>query len=773
MDIFPQLKDNAYHIEAELGVGGGGVVYKAWHARLQKYVVLKRIRDESRLQLTGRTRSETDILKDLKHPNLPQLYDFIDDPSGIYTVIEYIPGKSFAALLKEGKKFTQQQIIYWAEQLSSALAYLHSQNPPVLHSDIKPANIMLTPGGDICLIDFNISLVLDGENASAIGLSHGYAPPEQYIENIADDKGAKDHICISDAETQLPTIPPSAPQSSPSVQAASASAQQASPSAPQSAPSAPQASPSAPQSAALVASAAQSTQSPSHAQASQSSPQTAPSQSGGAQSSQSSSSQRRAKARLDTRSDIYSLGATLYHLATGEKPLIASSEIKPLSSVKRFSDAFVYIVERCMERDSSKRFQTAASLHNAIINIHKYDTRLKAEQLKMAVAAIILFITFALFATLTLFGNYAMTQEKESRYYNAILDITNGNDARSAYNSAASIFPNRIDHYHAMALRLWDDGNYLGCMEYIKSVLGDLAVFQTVPESRRHLGDIYYILGNCYYYQPGMSDYALARGNFEIAIEYVSDNPLYFRDYAITLARTGRLAEAEQALETARGINLDSVSLTLLNGEIAAQKRDYVDALQYFKEVIDSASDEYLRYRAYAESDDILSGRIGQYERSVELLEDAINRKRVPYNLEVEIIERLANAWFKLENYDAAIVLLERLLTDNLTYAQPHIMLNLVRLLFITGDIDRADDVLNEMDAAFPGDYRTPMWRAFLENEKQSKTEVENRDYTKIKEFYNTANSLYNERTALNESDPEMQQLSRLIEQLKANKWID
>jgi len=180
MSLLPVLSDPAYSIEAELGAGGGSVVYKAWHSRLQKYVVLKRIKDESGLIQSGLQRAEVDILKNLKHTYLPQLYDFLDDPSGVYTVMEFIPGRSFAELLKETPRFGQKDVVRWAEQLSGALAYLHGQNPTVLHSDIKPANIMLTPEGDLCLIDFNISLLLDGDDAKALGLSHGYASPEQY-----------------------------------------------------------------------------------------------------------------------------------------------------------------------------------------------------------------------------------------------------------------------------------------------------------------------------------------------------------------------------------------------------------------------------------------------------------------------------------------------------------------------------------------------------------------------------------------------------------------
>lgn len=102
-------------------------------------------------------RQEVDILKNLNHMYLPQVLDFLTEGNDIYTVMSYIPGRSFKELLEEGSPFRPNQLIRWGMQLCSALNYLHGQNPPIIHGDIKPANIMLTPEGNICLIDFNIS----------------------------------------------------------------------------------------------------------------------------------------------------------------------------------------------------------------------------------------------------------------------------------------------------------------------------------------------------------------------------------------------------------------------------------------------------------------------------------------------------------------------------------------------------------------------------------------------------------------------------------------
>ena len=167
-----------YQIIGEIGSGGGGVVYKAKHLRLQTDVVVKQIRDEVRGKI--QSRQEADVLKNLKHPYLPRVYDFIETPEAVYTVMDFIPGISLDKALAQYKRFSQKQVLHWAQELGEALAYLHGQKPPIIHSDIKPANIILAPEGHICLIDFNISIVIDSAMKATLGISKGYSSPEQY-----------------------------------------------------------------------------------------------------------------------------------------------------------------------------------------------------------------------------------------------------------------------------------------------------------------------------------------------------------------------------------------------------------------------------------------------------------------------------------------------------------------------------------------------------------------------------------------------------------------
>ena len=172
-----------YELGQKIGAGGGGVVYLGRHIRLDKRVVLKA--DKRKLS-TGeeKLRNEVDLLKGLSHTYIPQVYDFVQAGDTVYTVMDYVEGESLDKLVKRRQAVPQRTIVKWACQLLEALDYLHSQKPHgILHGDIKPANIMLRPDGDICLIDFNIALALGEEGAVRVGYSMGYASPEQYISD--------------------------------------------------------------------------------------------------------------------------------------------------------------------------------------------------------------------------------------------------------------------------------------------------------------------------------------------------------------------------------------------------------------------------------------------------------------------------------------------------------------------------------------------------------------------------------------------------------------
>ncbi|MBR0410824.1 MAG: protein kinase [Eubacterium sp.] len=149
--------DNRYQIIKEIGKGGGGIVFLANHLSLKQKVVLKQIKFADSYTDQKMLRNEVDILKRLKHPALPQVYDFLKIDGLVFTAMEYIPGYSLQENMDAGTVFPQEKVLMWARQLSDILEYMHTRKHPVIHRDIKPSNIMLKPDWNVSLINFNIS----------------------------------------------------------------------------------------------------------------------------------------------------------------------------------------------------------------------------------------------------------------------------------------------------------------------------------------------------------------------------------------------------------------------------------------------------------------------------------------------------------------------------------------------------------------------------------------------------------------------------------------
>lgn len=718
------LSDPTYRAEAELGSGGGGVVYKAWHTRLQKYVVIKELKSSSAATIEAQ-RNEVEALKNVKSEYLPQVLDFIVEDGRVFTVMEFIEGESFDRLIDRGQKFSQQQVVKWFGQLASALTIIHKHN--ICHRDIKPANIMLQPNGDVCLIDFNAALV-SGNDVRLISRSLGYASPEQY--EIYERYKNKSNAPIVYGNSV------SAPMTSKTN---------------------------------LSGEETELLHNDEKTELLNNDNQLTDILSKSVDTQKTELLPPITNDKIDwKKSDIYSLGATMYHLLTGVRPPEKAADMKPIDKLGHFSEGIVSIIAQATKRVPDERFPSAKELYNAISDIHKLDTRWKVSQSKKIAAAIILPLAFALFATTTVFGYGVMAQEKEERYYSAVYEIVNGNDPQSSYNDALSMYWDRIDPYRAMAERLWNDVDLDVCQSYIEENLGNIAEFQVVPEALDDYGDIYYILGNTYYYQSGEPNYEAARSAFEVAVKYVKDNPIYYRDYAISLARTGHVSEAEDIIEKAQELSLDDETLNLLSGEIAFAKQEYESAVSHLEKVVNVTRDDYVRYRAYHTIDEVYK-LLGQTERSITMLTEAMDR--IPVNRVPEMTERLADAYVKEEDYKNAIKQFEKLNASGVP--QFHIMQNLSILYQYEGQYDNAANILDEMSDLFSNDYRVPMRRAYLEADRQSKLENEDRDYSITKQYYDTAVDLYNKNLKDGESDPEMQQLELIIQQLRENNWID
>ena len=178
--------DGKYEVLREIGRGGMSVVYLAMDTRLNKQWAVKEIRKKGNGKndevVVNSLLAEANLMKRLDHPSLPRIVDIIDNGLTIYVVMDYIEGESLDKILNEYGAQSEEMVIGWAKQLCDALGYLHSQKPPIIYRDMKPANVMLKPEGNIKIIDFGIAREYKEQNladTTVLG-TKGYAPPEQY-----------------------------------------------------------------------------------------------------------------------------------------------------------------------------------------------------------------------------------------------------------------------------------------------------------------------------------------------------------------------------------------------------------------------------------------------------------------------------------------------------------------------------------------------------------------------------------------------------------------
>jgi len=176
--------ERRYRITSLLGQGGMSRVYLAEDTRLNVRVAIKENLQTSH-EAQAQFLREAQILARLSHPNLPKVTDhFIDSTTGRqYLVMEYVEGEDLETMLKRTGPLPEATALAWMRQILDALEYLHRQQPPIIHRDVKPGNIKITPEGKAMLVDFGIAKVYDPRQATLTGaraVTPGYAPPEQY-----------------------------------------------------------------------------------------------------------------------------------------------------------------------------------------------------------------------------------------------------------------------------------------------------------------------------------------------------------------------------------------------------------------------------------------------------------------------------------------------------------------------------------------------------------------------------------------------------------------
>lgn len=666
--------NDTYVVRDRIGSGGGGVIYLAYHRRLQTNVVIKQIRDDIRSFVD--VRAEVDLLKSLRHSFLPQVYDFLEYEDGIYTVMEYIPGQNLLEALKKNGPVPEKMVLRWAEQLADALQYLHTRKPPVIHSDIKPANIMLTPDGSICLIDFNISMTGEGGRKKTIGVSPRYSPPEQYgsLQKYLRDMNAE------------------------SLSASTAGA-------------------------------------------------------GNRGASELLRELQGLTGRgVDGRSDLFSLGMTLYTLLTGRTADLQDVLQHPVNywnpSVSEELSAVIRILMSLRPKD---RFGSAAEFQYALKHLDRYGRSYKAKKRKQtliaaAAAGAVLLLGGGVLTGIS-FRNTKRREQYRSLVSQALEVQREDYDKALQYlGEAVKLFPEEPDAYLAeMSVRN-------SRLEYEETL--DFAVGTALPAvmGLSDNGQFNYLVAEAY---DGMGEEQEAVRYYGKAAEKSGGASGFLQDYIVALIRTGNTEEAERQMEVFEEGGGDE-SLGCFLRAMLENKAGHADQAE--KEALEglkTASDDRLKkalvlflsdlYEAEAAgAADRKEEKRELYEKRLSVLSDAAEGFG---SRDLELLEKRAAARYELarleenrEALDRAAADFEELLKLGLTRA--YLYQNIALIREAAGEYEEAGRVLREMRESFPEDYRGWYRSALLELELQAEKPAEQRDYSAAVSFYREAEKL-------------------------------
>lgn len=183
--------DQRFRILKQIGSGGTSAVYLARHVRAGKLWAIKEIRIDARVGARvawNSLNAEIEILKRLSHPLLPRIVDVVEEPGRFYVIMDYFEGRPLGEVLARTEGLTATQTLKIGIALCDVLQYLHGLDPPVIYRDLKPANIILRPDGQIRLIDFGAAISYG--RTPAVQICDGtpaYAAPEQ-LQGCSDER---------------------------------------------------------------------------------------------------------------------------------------------------------------------------------------------------------------------------------------------------------------------------------------------------------------------------------------------------------------------------------------------------------------------------------------------------------------------------------------------------------------------------------------------------------------------------------------------------------
>lgn len=738
-------------------LGGTGDLFAAHKKGLNIDVVIKRTQPRFRNVL--QQESEANILKSLKHQYLPRIYDVLYGEDGcLYTVMDLISGQNLQQYIEKNGPVSQKECWRWACQLCEVVQYLHQENrekPAIIHCDIKPGNVMITSSGDICLIDFNTSLIFQ-EEMEAVGVTDGYAAPEQYHNRKrvkrAEPKPARPPV-LPRNETILMETAGSAgaettlmdavegPRGETTLMESSGSAQQ--------------------DQTTLMCEAQPEAKTPVVQPVV---PKTEPRGEYGA---------------ISKATDIYAIGATFYYAVTGHTPEKSLEKVTPLRTYDpKISVSLQTILDRAMQKQPRDRFQDAGEMLRALKNVDQMDRGYQGYALRKRVITAALAASFALSAFSTFYGFEQLKLERENSYLLSLAQASQAETDREYENaeqlleSAIQQQPRRAEGYLQIATLYYRLGQYQNAIDRLDAAIasGNLSLKALDASS---VEQIYYIKGNCYVELQAYDDAVIQLQNAAAQPGAGTQN---YRSLAIALANDGKLEEAQKTLEILRERGASTGDCDLVAAEIKSLKKEYEQAISLYQKVFDEVEDPQLLSHAYLSAADAAL-KNDEPDRAIGLLEQG--RERLNGNQAVLQTEMLADVYIQKAMQDEqepqtfyrnARDLLQELVDQG--YGTISTRMNLATVLQALDQYEAAEKVLYQLIDQYPTDYRFDMQMSYLLIDWQGSLPVEKRDYTEAQRYFVQSEQKYRQAQANGKEDPQMAVLKNLMDQLKTGGWL-
>lgn len=194
-----------YKIQSFIKQGGFAAVYRAQDLALPTRIVAIKQNFDPSPDVERAFMIEAEILASLEPVNLPRVTDLFDEPGlGKFLVMDYIEGEDLESLVENRQPLTLPSLLSYFGQIAHALDYLHSRVPPIIHRDVKPANIRIRPDGRAFLVDFGIAKIFaPGVRSQMPAVTAGFSPIEQYGQGGTDARsdiyslGASMYFCAT------------------------------------------------------------------------------------------------------------------------------------------------------------------------------------------------------------------------------------------------------------------------------------------------------------------------------------------------------------------------------------------------------------------------------------------------------------------------------------------------------------------------------------------------------------------------------------------------